>query len=134
MAKKTSNKSLYTIYAILGAILLGLLVMIALSLLKKTGKPVVILNQLDEGIAQCNKAASLFQQDSEKAGEALKILEEGIGKMETELNKYRDAESNLPAKYSGHDSKLAEMLSLRKGFREQCFIEKEKKERKGSGN
>lgn len=136
MGKNQSNKSLYFVYAVLGSILLTLLVLIGISLFKGSGHipPKVIPNQLEKGNELCNEASSIFLKDREKACEALALLEEGIVKIETELNKYRDKEGNLPSKYTKHDTTLTEWLSLRKGFREQCFIEKEKKERKSGGN
>lgn len=124
-----SNKTLYIIYGVMGVILLVLIVLIILSLIEKNqNEPDTIVkqNQLEEGIGLCNKAKSIFQNNNENACEALKHMEDGVIKMQAELNKHRDENNNLPAKLSGYDSKLAECLSFRKGLREQCFIAKER--------
>lgn len=128
-----SNKTLYIIYGVMSAILLVLVVLIIQSLIKKNqDQPDTIVkpNQLEEGIDLCNKAAYIFQNNNENSCEALKHMENGVDKMQTELNKYRDKNNNLPAKYKGYENKLAECLSLRKGLREQCFIAKERIEKK----
>lgn len=127
-----SNKSVNSIYAVLGGILLILIVLIAISLSSKPKpKTIITLNQLDAGKELCNQAQRTYTSNNENVGEALRMLEDGIGKMETELNKLRNANGDLPSNYAGYDSQLATWLGYRKMLREQNLINSARKERKG---
>ena len=129
--KGPSQNNLNVIYYVLGAILVILLILIGSSLANKGGDPKtrVVLNQLDKGLAICSQSAKTYGKDSEKAPEALRLLEEGIALVESELNKKRDANSNLPTNLRGYDVRLSEYYGFRKTLREGTLIINARKER-----
>jgi hypothetical protein len=121
------------IYGALGAILLILIILI---ITKASGgnqpqKTIIKNNNLDNGIALCQKARDTVRSDESKAAEALEYLEQGLALMNSALDPMRDAQNNLPVNMRGHDETLTKWTSYRKDLKNQAFIESAKKERNG---
>lgn len=120
------------IYGVLGAILLVLIILI---ITKVSGgnqpqKVIVKSNNLDNGIALCQKARDLYRSDRERSPEALEYLKQGIAMMNSALDPMRDASNNLPANMRGHEGTLAEWNAFKKTLSEEAFQANARKERK----
>lgn len=120
------------IYGVLGAILLVLIILI---ITKVSGgnqpqKVIVKSNNLDNGIALCQKARDLYRSDRERSPEALEYLKQGIAMMNSALDPMRDTSNNLPANMRGHEGTLAEWNAFKKTLSEEAFQANARKERK----
>lgn len=129
-----SQNSLNIVYIVMGLIILVFVGLIGNSLLSdKKGKTITQSNQVDVGLDLCNQAQKLYGADEDNAPEALKILQDGISKMNTELDKLRDSSGNLPAKYRGYEQKLADWNGFLKMMREKAYIVTQRKAKR-NGN
>jgi hypothetical protein len=72
----------------------------------------------------------MYQADNDKAREALELLETGIAQIEKELNKFRDADGNLPAMYEGYETRVTIKRAFRKTLKDKAFMLNAAEERK----
>lgn len=129
-----SQNSLNIVYIVMGVIILVFVGLIAKSLLSSNkGRTITQSNQVDVGLDLCNQAQKLYGANEDNAPEALRILLDGINKMNTELDKLRDSSGNLPAKYRGYEQKLADWNGFLKMMREKAYIVTQRKAKK-NGN
>ena len=128
--KKLTQKDFNIIYYVLGAIFVGLLLLILSS--KMSSGPANVIkkdNVLYQGIDKITQAKKVYRDTPEKSAEGVLIAEEGMRLMQNYLDPLREANGDLPVNLRGYEQQLIEGNNTLKMLRNQKLLNEAQKER-----